>query len=294
MRQSDFWSKYLGFSGWETIKTKSGVKVRFLKLLGRKLVKIQKCPPLNKTQLQEIEDLCVKNKALFIKIEPGVGQDEKLLLEQEYKESDFPLSPTISLVIDLQKPEKELWEDLSKSAKYSVRRAQREGAKVEHFVNPDNAMLEGIFPLLQETGKRKKFYIQSFKDLVTKRSIFGDKSYLIKVLDKSGDTLGVQICLGMEETVTFTHGGSVGRGRKTKAGYELMWQSILYFKKLGYKWFDLEGVDDDRFPRFTRDWGGFSHFKEKFGGFRVEFPPPYIKYLSPVLKFLSKFNELPL
>ena len=83
-------------------------------------------------------------------------------------------------------------------------------------------------------------------------------------------------------------GGTTELGRHNKTGYELLWQSILYFKKLGYAWLDLEGVYDPRFPKYLNAWGGFSHFKEKFGGVVVEFPMPYIKYLSPVLKLIAK------
>jgi lipid II:glycine glycyltransferase (peptidoglycan interpeptide bridge formation enzyme) len=35
-------------------------------------------------------------------------------------------------------------------------------------------------------------------------------------------------------------------------------------------------------------WGGFSHFKEKFGGTIVEFPVPYVKYFNPIIKVISK------
>jgi len=73
-----------------------------------------------------------------------------------------------------------------------------------------------------------------------------------------------------------------------------MWESILYFKKIAYKYIDLEGVDDERFPSFTKNWGGFTHFKEKFGGTILKLPPPYIKYYSPILKFFTKFQDLPL
>ena len=73
-----------------------------------------------------------------------------------------------------------------------------------------------------------------------------------------------------------------------------MWEAILHLKDSGYDWLDLEGVDDDRFPAFTRDWGGFSYFKEKFGGKVVRYPMPQIKYLNPVLRILSKVMPPPL
>lgn len=294
LRQSKPWESYLRFLNWDVVTTKSGIKIAVMKTILGTVSKVQRPKVFNSEELDEIEAVCKDRKCMFIKIESGFGQDEKILTERGYQESKFPLSPPSTMYIDLGESEQELWKKVSKSGKYSVKRAGREGSKVEFIEGPSKKDVEEFYKMAKETSKRGKFYIQPVKDLLKKREIFGKNCFLGRVFDKNGELVGAKLFFGNKNTVTFMYGATSKLGRKGKGGYELMWQSILYFKGLGFQFLDLEGVDDDRFPIFTKGWGGFSHFKEKFGGVVLRLPPPYIKYTSPVLKFLSKFQELPL
>ena len=129
----------------------------------------------------------------------------------------------------------------------------------------------------------------SWNDIKKRVDIFGDRSFLVLCFNKANEIVGGKLFLGYGETVWYIFGGTSSDARKkSKAGYELMWKSILYFKELGFDYLDLEGIYDPRFPKFLNSWGGFSHFKERFGGIKVEFPVPYVKYLNPMLKIISK------
>ena len=55
---------------------------------------------------------------------------------------------------------------------------------------------------------------------------------------------------------------------------------------------DLDGIYDPRFPSFLAKWGGFSHFKEKFGGEVVTYPVAHVKYYNKLLKYLFKFGNI--
>ncbi len=99
--------------------------------------------------------------------------------------------------------------------------------------------------------------------------------------------------MGVNKTVWYFHGGTSNEARKNKTGYALVWHSILYLKEQGFEVLDLEGVDDSRFST-TNAWGGFSHFKEKFGGDTVQFPYPHIKYYNKLLKLATKIVPLEL
>jgi lipid II:glycine glycyltransferase (peptidoglycan interpeptide bridge formation enzyme) len=113
---------------------------------------------------------------------------------------------------------------------------------------------------------------------------------LFLVYDKDKKLMGGKYFLGYNKNIWYMYGGTSNEGRRNKAGYNLVWESFLGLKRSGYDFLDFEGVDDDRFA-FTQQWGGFSHFKEKFGGVKVEFPLPRIKYFSSILKHLSKFTH---
>jgi lipid II:glycine glycyltransferase (peptidoglycan interpeptide bridge formation enzyme) len=248
------------------------------------LVKIQRTTPLNEEHIKEIEETCLSKRAMFIKIEPGYGQDIGILENMGYKTSLFPMVPATTIFIDLTLSEGELWNNVSKSGKYSIKRAEREGAKVEVYTNPGDKEFDIYYAILKETGTLKKFYVPPIKQLKKMRKSFGDKGHLAIVYEKDGSPAGAKYFIGSEDNALYVNGGTSGQGRNTKAGYALLWKSILFLKNAGYNLLDLEGKDDPRFPSFTKNWEGFSYFKEKFGGEEIEFPYPHVKYYSPIIK----------
>jgi len=294
IRQSDNWAEYLGRKGWESHRIKNGSNILYKKTFLGSVVKVQHPPLLKKEDLEEIETFCKSKGAMFIKIESFIGQEMSIFKDFGYINSTVPNLPTSSMYIDLTLSEEDLWGKVSKSGKYSIRRAQREGAVVEYFQNPTEGMLRDYYKIVKETGKKKHFYIPPYEDFLDKLEIFGDGCHILLAKNKKGEVTGAKMCLcHNKDMVLYTTGGTTELGRKGKSGYELTWKSFLYFKKLGYKVFDLEGVDDDRFYEATKKWGGFSYFKEKFGGEIIRFPYPQIKYLSPFLKILSKIYTIP-
>jgi lipid II:glycine glycyltransferase (peptidoglycan interpeptide bridge formation enzyme) len=294
IKQSDQWGNYLKSLGWNIYKIDCGALVATYKTAFGGLMKIQRPPLLDAHALDQIEQVANETKAMFVKIEPCCGQDTELLKNRGYVYSYAPLSVPSTIYLDLAKSETELWDNISHSGKYAIHRAQREGARVEFYQKPNDDKLMEHYQLCKQTGKRKHFYVQPFKEYSIKRDLYGDESFLALVYDKDGSLNSGKFFLGYKGIVTYLSGGSTVESTKNKSGYELLWRSILYFKNMGYKIFDLEGKDDPRFPMFTKDWGGFTYFKEKFGGTEVEFPHPYILYRSPLLKTLSHYMTLPL
>jgi len=287
IRQSKGWSEYLTFLGWNSVRTFNDINIEIRKVFFGGLVKIQRPKSISKNDLIEITEICKKNRALFIKLEPSLGQDLKILTDYGYVKSASPLLPPTTIFINLTNNEKALWNSVSHSGKYSVNRARREGTNVEFFQNPSEKVLKSFYDIHKQTGNKKGFYIENFEDIKKKVEIFKDESFVINVKDKEGAIMGANFYLGFDKNIWFMHGATSHEGRKSKAGYELVWKSFLYFKGLGYEILDLEGKDDKRFPNFTKGWGGFSHFKEKFGGREIIYPEPHIKYLNPLL---SKFG----
>ncbi len=292
IRQSPQWEEYFESMGWKCVRLQNGCSVFIFKTFFGSLVKTQRTPLLNKEDLEELDCVCLENKALFVKLEPLPDQNLEVLTNHGYLRSYNPLCPTTTQVIDLTKSEKALWDGLSHSAKYSVNRAKREGAKTIVYQNPSEDLLIKYFAVEKQTGTQKHFYVQPLNDLLTRHRIFKDNSYLAVVYDKDENIAGGKFYLEYEDTILYLNGGTSALARKSKAGFDLMWESILFFKKAGFKKLDLDGVDDDRFPVFTKDWGGFSHFKEKFGGYLVKYPVPYVKMYNPIFKLMSKIYPL--
>lgn len=294
IRQSDGWGKYLSKLGWRSHRIGNGANIMYRRTFLGSVVKIQHPPVLKTSDLKEIEDFCKGIGAMFIKIEPFLDQDMSIFKKAGYRDTKIPNIPTSTMYMNLTKSEENLWLALSRSGKYSVRRAQREGSVVEFIQDPSKEILKTHYDIVLETGRKKHFYVPPISDFLARAKAFGKDCYITFVYDKDENIVGSKMFLCCEDMVLYSTGGTTSLGREGKSGYEILWRSILYFKSLGYKVLDLEGVDDDRFPEIAKRWGGFSHFKEKFGGETVRFSIPQIKFLSPFLKLMSKFTTVPL
>jgi lipid II:glycine glycyltransferase (peptidoglycan interpeptide bridge formation enzyme) len=292
IRQSKQWEEYFKKIRWKGVRIKNSSVLFFFKTPFGSFGKCQRPNLLGKKDLKEIDRVCKKERALFLKIELARDQNPKIFEEFGYVDSKFPLAPPSTLIIDLTKTKDALWGDLSKSGRYGARRANREGAESVFHRNPTNEQMETYYELQKSRSQKKKFYIAPLNDLLSRRDIFKENSFLGFVYDSEGSLAGGKFFLGYEDQALFLNGGMNEVGEKSRAGFDLMWESILYFKKLGFKSFDLEGVYDARYPKFTTKWIGFSRFKEKFGGEVVRFSPPKVKYFNFLFRFLSRCLSL--
>src|SRR3989344_333796 len=84
IRQSDEWAENMKMYGWDFIRTSGGINVGFLHTKLGAFVKIQRPMLLDKKDLEEVEELCKRNHALFIKIETSYGQNIDTLVNAEY------------------------------------------------------------------------------------------------------------------------------------------------------------------------------------------------------------------
>lgn len=293
IRQSTTWATYLASLGWDTFTSKNNVLLYYKSLGFMKVGKVQRPYTLSTGDIAELEAFCTTQKLQVLKIEPSVQSQLELLGSLGYSSTTFNLAPPSTSQIDLTLSEEVLWENLSKSAKYSINRARRESARVEIFQYPDDNVLKDFYGLAKETSKAKNFHIQSYHDLLNKVAMFQDKSFLSLVYDKDNNLCGGKFYLGFENRVWYLHGGTSFIGRKNKTGYALVWEVFLYFKQLGYQILDFEGIIDPRFDS-TKHWGGLTDFKEKFGGQDVHFPLPQVKVFSKPLKLVSKIFKVDL
>lgn len=288
IRQSEAWGKYLELLGWKSLKLAEGLTLRFKKTPFGSLVKIQRPYSLYKEEFYQIDKACKNLKALFVKLEPSLTQNETQLKKYGYIRSNNPMAPPATIVIDLKQSEADLTCHLSKGTKYSYNRALREGGQFEFYTSPSEEFLEITYEICSDIAKRNNFFILDKGKFFEKAKLFSDKCHVAIAYDSMKRIMGINMYLGVNKSAWFMYGGITESAKKTKYGYLLYWNSILKLKELGYEFLDLEGKYDTRFPRFTKGWGGFSDFKEKFGGTTVKYPSPYLKIYNPLLKFLAK------
>lgn len=69
-------------------------------------------------------------------------------------------------------------------------------------------------------------------------------------------------------SAVYLFGATTKAGRRPNAGHFLMWESILYCRKMRVKWYDLDGIDPEVNPTVTE-------FKQRTGGTDLMAAGPY-------------------
>ncbi len=301
LRQSDEWATYLTCIGWQVRNIKyqiSNIKVfvRELPIVGS-VVKIQR--PTVVPTVEEIDQIAKKYRALFVKLEPSLQPFNHLTTRppryakrcgqvQPFVPDTWPLVPTRTIHLDLAPNEEEIFAKFSKDARYSVRRAERNGVDARSL-KLDAGCLTIFYNLLKETGKRKNFWVAPFKDLQAKAEAFENKSALILAYHNSKLVAGALI-LFHDRVAYYHHAASNLEGRKLLAPYLVVWSAIKLAKKRNCHTLDLEGIYDPRYKIYKR-FRKIGIFKKKFGGEEIEYPGSFIRYYNPIIKLIFKLTS---
>ncbi len=124
-------------------------------------------------------------------------------------------------------------------------------------------------------------FVPSLESLINLRSSFSTHNPIILTShNKSGSIIGGAIFTrSLHDYVYYWQGFTHYEGRTSLSQYSLVYEGLLWAKKMGCKVFDFEGIYDPRFP--NKSWLGFSHFKKSFGGKEMEYPGCYTRFRFP-------------
>ncbi|KKT65981.1 MAG: hypothetical protein UW58_C0015G0003 [Candidatus Collierbacteria bacterium GW2011_GWC2_44_30] len=270
IRQTAGWGKYLEDKGWKVVlvpsedkKHKMNAFIIPLGLFGFTMMKLQRSS--YDPSWKEMKKLKRSLKVVSSIIEPIRVQDEMGFKMAGYKLSRFPYLATKTFILDLTKSERELWNNLSENAKRQVKK------------NRDT--------LIEECSQKKfwglwkknsKVWTMKEKELGSLIKRFRGEARL--VVSRTGDIYhsGLLIIYSTD-CANYYQTWTSEEGRISGAHYKLVWDEILRAKSRGIKFFDLEGIFDERWPQ--NRWLGFTEFKRRFGGERVSFPGSYFRWL---------------
>jgi dTDP-4-amino-4,6-dideoxygalactose transaminase len=177
-------------------------------------------------------------------------------------ESGYMDVSTHTRILQLEKPEEELWFELAKDARQQINKARAAGYTARRIDWPE--MLENYYRVHVETYQRTgvrphpKAYFQGIADL----SNMGN-SILWVGFDPAGNPVAFHndACYG--DTAMYHTGCSLGDHLKSGINYLLFWQAIIGEKIEGRKWYEAGEV----FLNATEGKEkGLTDFKMKFGG----------------------------
>ena len=218
-------------------------------------------------------------------IRPSVLNQESVLFSNaEYKKvSDS------TILIDLQKTEDELWQNLEKkSARWGVKTAEKNNLQFADIKN--NEELQYFYNIYLKTAKDGGFKARSYDFLLCLHNSKIAKFFCIK--SKNKIIAGAAILLDNEYNI-LSLTSATEEGYKMQAMPFLYWNLILYSKKSGKKYFDLGGYDKNAKP--GDKIYNINKFKENFNGeiveqthFATNWKYPFIRKLMTKMRFIKR------
>lgn len=270
IRQCLGWKNYLTDKGWQVVSLRAEDGVHQMKafivplgILGLKMLKLQRSE--YDPSWRELKQIKRKYRVVSSVIEPLRVQDPLGYRMAGYKLSMMPYLATKTYMVDLTQSENDLWKNLSENAKRQViknKEAQIEEIKIDEF-----------FELWKKNSKIWTMKKTELKSIIKR---FKGRAKLI-VSRKGDDYYSGLLILYTSDMANYYQTWTSEKGRVSGAHYKLVWEEMLRAKKNGLKFFDLEGIFDERWPQ--KRWRGFTEFKRRFGGQAVSFPGSFFRWL---------------
>ena len=302
---------------WGEFKKKTGLKVERIgifeksKLTEALQVTFHPVPFLNKnvgyfpkgnmpntTQLSMLKDLAQKNNAIFIKIEPNVGQkvgalsahkDITKFLFENGCVAGRPLFTKYTFQLDLTKSEEALFENLASKTRYNVNLAYKKGVRI--FENTSAEGMEQYIEILKETTKRQGFYAHSpeyFRDMWKTFGESGNLRIFNAVYNK--EVLTSWIMFIFNDIIYYPYGSSRSIHREVMANNLMMWEMIKLGKKEKCHTLDMWGSLGPE-PDKKNNWYGFHKFKKGYGGELIEFLGTYDYVIDSPMYSIFKISD---
>lgn len=249
-------------------------------------------------------------------IKSGMTKGEENTLEQ-LMDNGFkpatPYAPSKTIQIDLTPTLDKIFSSFGKTARWTIKKAEKNNVvvrigtisefiklKVSRF-SPFRFSLEkmvrNLYCSFAVNGNSN--YSSSEGALTTESRSFdhigsrlaplartiNDSNAIMLISYKDSQSLAGVFLLFHDQVAYYWMAAATKEGKELAAPSLLVWEALKMAKEKGCTVFDFEGVFDERFPKQTSSWKGFTKFKEGFGGKEVCFPKPLGKTI--VLLFLQ-------
>ncbi len=274
--QTAEWGELKRAFGWEVeriVSGTSGIQILFRKLpLGFTVAYAPK-PVAGFEQLwPEIEAVCRRKRAVFLKIEPDFWDTDPSSLTTDHSSlvtSPHNIQPPRTVVISLAGSEDEILGRMKQKCRYNVRLAEKKEVTVRAWED-----LGGFHRLMEVTGGRDGFGVHSGEYYQKAYELFHPTGMAeILVAEFEGKPLAALMVFALGQRAYYLYGASTDEERNRMPTYLLQWRAIQWAKERGCTEYDLWGVPDAdeatleaQFEtRHDGLWGVY-RFKRGFGG----------------------------
>ena len=179
-------------------------------------------------------------------------------------ENGFEFEDHLNIMINLNKSEDQLWNEVHSKRRNEIRRAKKEGTI---FVVKNNMYdLQECYLILRSVYKRAKLPIPSFT--------YFENLYLnannniglrIFCAENQGKIIGCMLALVYQKTIYDYYAGAYKEYYKKYPNDLIPWEVFIYGKKNNFTFFDFGGAGKPNIPYGVRE------YKKKFGGELINF-----------------------
>ncbi len=230
-------------------------------------------------------------QCVFVRVRPQLLTDDfarDLFSSYGFVDAPMHLHAELTSQLDLSKSEDELMQNLRKTTRYEIRKAQSE--RIEITTSTDIKAIEGFYTMQIETSQRHGFVPFSRRYLMTQFEVFATEGCVLMYsafFEKKLLAQAFVIYYGQE--AVYHYGASTPLGRSHPGAYLIQWNAILEAKRRGMTRYNFWGVapPDAKDHRFY----GVSVFKRGFGGNDVSYLHAQDLVLNPMRYVLSSTIE---
>ncbi len=251
--------------------------------------------------LGQIARAARKRRAIFVRIEPGLVEEERagpdsVLTEAGFQAVRRTIQPRRTVLVDISGSEDEILGRMKQKTRYNIRLASRKGVAVRKGGRDD---LPAFTRLVQVTGGRQDFGVHSpayFRAAFDQFSS-GDRVGLL-LAEFEGRPLAGLMVFALGETAWYLYGASSEEERQRMPAYLLQWEAMRWARAKGCTQYDLWGVPDEDEETLEAEfadrsdglWGVY-RFKRGFGGRLIRWAGAYDRvFIRPLYWLFGKLT----
>ena len=226
--------------------------------------------------LTAVRDFCRRQRCAFIKIEPPIRSDDRLLRHLTalgFRPSRWAVQPPRTILVDLALPEEHILAAMKQKTRYNIRLAHRKGVSVRQGTSAD---IGTFFNLMIRTGQRDSFSIHDRQYYSDAFLLYQPERCALLLAEVTGKPVAGLMVFAHPPVAYYLFGASSDDARELMPNYLLQWEAMRWARRHACNIYDLWGVpDQDEETMESRVgkldatgqglWGVY-RFKRGFGG----------------------------
>lgn len=272
------WGELKKDFGWKPVRVISGddgAQILFRRLpLG---FTIGYMPKVSSDQLpvtgdqfwREVDSVCKKNRAVFLKLEPDTWEDVFSIQHSSFSISKHNIQPPRTVTIGIHDSEEDILARMKPKCRYNIRLAEKKGVIIRAWDD-----VAAFHEMMTITGGRDGFGVHSKEYYQRAYKLFHPKGTCeLLVAEYEGKPLASLMVFANAKRAWYVYGASNNEERNRMPTYLLQWEAIRWAKARGCEEYDLWGVPDETEETLESQfesrhdglWGVY-RFKRGFGG----------------------------